>query len=288
MDRPLEVSRARLPEEAGAAGPARSLGQALWKTVVPAVAYTVPPALALFLLGLGWELYTWIDGTPEYILPAPTVVLERLFSDLGFFASEGLTTTWRALAGFAAGAAVAVVLAALMAHSLYLERTIYPLAVLAKVTPLVAVAPLLVIWFGFGAAPKVVIAALLAFFPILVNGVIGFRSVNPGALDFLRSLRASRWEVFWRLRAPSSLPYLFAAIRITIPFAIIGAMLAEWFSGDSGLGNVINVSQNNLDMPTLFGAVITLMVIGLLFTAAAALVERRALHWHESTMEGDS
>ncbi len=288
MDRPLERARASTPPGVDAARLARSLGAAVWKSSAPAAAYALPPALALFLLGLGWELYVRIDGTPEYVLPAPTVVLDRLFSDLGFFFSEGLTTTWRAVAGFAAGGAIAIALAALMAHSLYLERTIYPLAVLAKVTPLVAVAPLLVIWFGFGAAPKVVIAALLAFFPLLVNGVIGFRSVNPGALDFLRSLRASRWEVFWRLRAPSSLPYLFAAVRITIPFAIIGAMLAEWFSGDSGLGNVINVSQNNLDMPTLFGAVITLMVIGLLFTAAAALVERRALHWHESTMEGDS
>lgn len=247
--------------------------------------YVAPPFIALSLASVGWELYVRVDQTPEFVLPAPTVVLERLFNDLGFFIGEGLTTTWRALAGFLVGAIVAFLLAAVMAHSIFFERTIYPIAILAKVTPLVAIAPLLVIWFGFGPTPKIVIAALLAFFPILVNGVVGLRSINPGGLDFFRSLRASPWEIFWRLRFPSSLPYLFAAFRITIPFAIIGAMLAEWFSGDSGLGNVINVSQNNLDMPTLFSAVFTLMGIGLVLTGMATVIERRVLHWHESNLQ---
>lgn len=258
------------------------LTRPFWNKVLPLWSYLAPPAIALFLVSLGWELYVLVDQTPEFVLPAPTLVASRLFSDLDFFLAEGFTTTWRALAGFSVGAIVAFFLAALMAHSVFLERTIYPIAILAKVTPLVAIAPLLVIWFGFGPTPKILIAAMLAFFPILVNAVVGLRSINPGALDLFRSLKASPWELFWRLRFPSSLPYLFAAFRITIPFAIIGAMLAEWFSGDSGLGNVINVSQNNLDMPTLFSAVITLMGIGLVLTGLATFVEQRVLRWHES------
>jgi NitT/TauT family transport system permease protein len=165
-----------------------------------------------------------------------------------------------------------------------LERSLLPLAILVKVTPIVAVAPLFVIWFGFGAMPKVLIAALITFFPTLVNGVTGFRSVNPGAMDFLRSLRASRREIFFALRVPSSLPYLFAAFRVSIPLSVTGAVIAEWFSADRGLGSVIVVAHNDLDMPTLFGAIFALAFIGIGLTILVGLMERKALFWHESSV----
>ena len=137
------------------------------------------------------------------------------------------------------GAAVAFTGATLMAHSRFLERTLLPIAILVKVTPIVAVAPLFVIWFGFGSLPKIFIASLITFFPVLVNAMVGLRAVNPGALDFFRSLHASRTETYLKLRLPSSLPYLFAAFRISIPLSVIGAVVGEWFSGDRGLGSVI-------------------------------------------------
>ena len=186
---------------------------------------------------------------------------------------------------FLLGAAVALVGATLMAHSRVIERSLFPLAILVKVTPVVAIAPLFVIWFGFGPIPKVLIASLITFFPVLVNGVTGFRSVDRGALDFMRSLRATRKEVFLTLRVPSAMPYLFAAFRVSIPLSVIGAVVGEWFSADRGLGSVIIVAHSNLDMVTLFAAIFVLSFMGIVLTALVAVIERRALFWHESKYE---
>jgi NitT/TauT family transport system permease protein len=267
-------------------GPSKAAFSWRWtgERLLPALGYLVPTVIALTLAGVAWELWVRIGDKPVYILPAPSVVFERLSGDLSFFAREGATTLYEALAGFAIGSTVAILLGVAMAHSRFIEKSIFPLAILVKVTPIVAIAPLLVIWFGFGAWPKVLIAALLVFFPVMVNSVVGFRSVNPGALDFAHSLRASPLEIFWLLRLPSSLPYIFAAFRIVIPLAVIGAVIAEWFSAEAGLGSVIAVAHSDLDMPTLFSAVATLAVIGIGLTMLTWVIERRLLFWHESTL----
>ena len=166
---------------------------------------------------VAWEAWVRAAAIPVYIVPAPSAVITRLAGDFGFFALHGGITLAEALAGFALGAAVAFTGATLMAHSRFLERSLFPIAILVKVTPIVAVAPLFVIWFGFGSLPKVLIASLITFFPVLVNAMVGLRAINPGALDFFRSLHASRTETYLKLRLPSSLPYLFAAFRISIP-----------------------------------------------------------------------
>lgn len=245
--------------------------------------YLIPPALLLVALAIGWEVWTRVTNTPVYIVPAPSDILTRLFGDLAFFARHGGITLVEALAGFALGSSVAFVGATVMAHSRIMERSLLPLAILVKVTPVVAVAPLFVIWFGFGSFPKILIAALITFFPVLVNGLTGLRSVSPDTLDFFRSLNASRKEIFLKLRVPGSLPYLFAAFRISIPLSVIGAVVGEWFSGDRGLGSVIIVAHNNLDMPTLFSAIIVLAFIGISLTALTAFAEKRFLFWHESS-----
>jgi NitT/TauT family transport system permease protein len=146
----------------------------------------------------------------------------------------------------------------------------------------VAVAPLLVIWFGFGLWPKVCVAALISFFPFLVNSITGFRSVNPAVLEFVRSLRASPLEIFLKLRVPSALPYLFAALKVSLPLSLIGAVVAEWFSGDRGLGLVIFTANYQLDTPTLFAAICVLAVIGVALNLTASFLERRVLFWHEA------
>ena len=246
--------------------------------------YILPPAFAIAVAVAIWEGWVRASGVPVYIVPAPSVVIERLWGDFGFFALHGAITLAEALAGFALGAAVAFSGATLMAHSRFLERTLLPIAILVKVTPIVAVAPLFVIWFGFGSLPKVLIASLITFFPVLVNAMVGLRAVNPGALDFFRSLHASRAETYFKLRLPSSLPYLFAAFRISIPLSVIGAVVGEWFSGDRGLGSVIIVAHNNLDMPTLFSAILVLAFLGITLTIITAYIERKMLFWHDSTM----
>ncbi len=262
--------------------PAKRRGRAL----LGAAGYLVPPALALVIAAIGWELWTRLAGVAVYIVPPPSLILKRLFLDFGFFAREGAMTLAEAMAGFALGSLVALSGAVLMAHSKFLEKSLLPLAILVKVTPMVAVAPLFVIWFGFGSMPKVLIAALMTFFPVLVNAITGFRSVNPGALDFLHSVKASKTEIFFVLRLPSSLPYLFTAFRTAIALSVIGAVVAEWFSGEAGLGAVIIRAHNNLDMPTLFAAILTLAFIGITLTILVSLIEKRLLFWHESTLAG--
>ena len=248
----------------------------------PFIEYVLPPAVALVLACIGWEMWIRIKGTPVYILPAPSVVLERLFGDIGYFARQGWVTLYEAMLGFLLGSAIAIIGAVLMAHSRLLEKSLFPLAVLVKVTPMVAVAPLFIIWFGFGVMPKVGVAALITFFPVLVNGITGFRAVNPTVLAFLQSLHASRLEVLLKLRLPSALPYLFAAFKVSITLSLIGAIVGEFFGASKGLGYVISVSHNNLDMPSLFSAIIVLAILGSVLIIALSALERRLLFWHES------
>ena len=245
----------------------------------------LPALLGLTLVFVAWEAWIAIKDVQPYLVPAPSAVFVRLYEEPWLFIEEGLMTLEGALLGFAAGAGVALLLAVVMSQARLLERTIFPLAILVKVTPIVAVAPLLTIWFGFGLMPKVFIAGLIVFFPIMVNALIGFRSVNPNALALLESLSASRLEVFYRLRLPSSLPYLFAAFRFSIPLSVIGAVVAEWFSGDRGLGSVIYIANNNLDMETAFAGIFTLAVIGVGLFLITAAIERRFLFWHESAWD---
>ena len=252
--------------------------------LLPTLRYLAPPAIALVMLAIAWELLTHFADVKPYILPGPSLILRRFIGDLGYFAHHGATTLGEAMAGFGMGSAVAMVGATLMAHSRFLERSLFPLAVLVKVTPIVAVAPLFVIWFGFGSFPKVLIAAMITFFPVLVNAMMGLRSVNPGALDFFRSVHASKAEIFFKLRVPSSLPFLFAAFRIAIPLSVIGAVVGEWFTGDQGLGSVIIVAHNNLEMDTLFAAVLSLAFIGIGLTLLTSYLEKRVLFWHESSI----
>ena len=247
-----------------------------------ALGYLVPAAMAALVLMVGWELWVRLADVPVYIVPGPLKVLRRLFGDVGFFAGHGATTLMEAGAGFLLGSLVAVIAATLMAHSRLLERILLPLAVVVKVTPIVAIAPLFVIWFGFGSAPKILIAAIITFFPVMVNANVGLRAVDPGSLDLFKSLHASKTEILLKLRAPSSLPYLFAAFRIAVPLSVIGAVVGEWFTGDQGLGSVIIVAHNDLDTPTLFAAIFSLAIIGVSLTLATFYVEKRRLFWHDS------
>jgi NitT/TauT family transport system permease protein len=294
VERPARLAAVR-PEALKPAGPesaaeasavgkvARPLSLArLLRLACGAAGDLLPPVGTLLVAAGIWEAWVRLRDVPAYLVPAPSAVVARMAQDPAFFAREGLVTLQGALAGFALGSAVAIALAVIMAHSRFLEKSIVPLAILVKVTPIVAIAPLLAIWFGFGLVPKVFIAGLIAFFPVMVNGLMGFRSVNAGALELLQSLAASRLEVFLKLRVPSSLPYLFAAFKVSIPLSVIGAVVAEWFSGERGLGRVIQVANNNLDLDTAFGAIFSLAILGIGLYLLTAALERRLLFWHES------
>lgn len=242
----------------------------------------IPPLVALALVLGAWEAWVAIRDVKAYLLPAPSAVAAALIEDPGRYLEAARTSLGHALGGLAVGTGTAFALAVVMAHSRTLERAIYPLAILVKVTPVVAVAPLLIIWFGFGPMPKVLVAALITFFPMLVNAVTGLRSVDAAAHDFLRALDATRWQVFWKLRVPASLPYVLAALRISIPLSLIGAVVSEWMSGDGGMGQIILIDNGEFDTAGLFGAVAVLAAIGVVLTGLVSYIEHRVLSWHES------
>jgi NitT/TauT family transport system permease protein len=258
-------------------------GASLGRVMKGVATEVLPPLAALVILVGAWWAYVEIDNTPEYFLPAPDAVAEELLDRPEFYIENAWYTLKNALAGLAIGSFFALALAVAMAHSRLIEKSVFPMAIAIKVTPVVAIAPLFTVWWGFGEAPKVAVAALIAWFPMLVNGIVGFRSVEPAALDFMRSIDASTYKIFTKLRLPSSLPYLIAGLRVALPLSIIGAVVAEWFGSAEGLGRLIQISNANLDLPTVFAAVVVLAIIGVVLNMALSLVERGLLSWHAST-----
>lgn len=247
-----------------------------------ALAVAVPPIVALIVLVVAWEFWVREREIAEYLVPRPSAVFDALRDDPGRYVTAARESLTAALGGLIVASLGAFVLAVLMAHSRLLERALYPPALMLKLTPIVAVYPLFAIWFGFGVGPKIAIAALITFFPMLVNALIGLRAVDPAALDFMHALDASRWRVLWSLRLPSSLPYVFAALRISVPLSLIGAVVAEFLSGSSGMGQLILIANGDFDTPTLFGAIVVLATLGIVLTGIVAYIERRVLFWHES------
>jgi NitT/TauT family transport system permease protein len=237
-------------------------------------------AAAIAVIAVGLELWTSAFHVPGYLVPAPSAVAARFAADWPFFVREALVTVAEASGGFVVGTTVAFAIAAAMVRSRVLERTLFPLAILVKLTPIVAVAPLFTLWFGFGSAPKVAIAALITFFPMVVNAFVGLRSADPQEVAFLETLGATRAEIFRQLRVPSALPYLFSGARISLNLALIGAVIGEWTGADRGLGRVILVANANLDLATLFAAVLLLAAIGIAANALVGTAEQRVLHWH--------
>ena len=239
---------------------------------------------AIAVIAVALEIWTRATHVPGYLMPAPSAVVARFAGEWPFFMREAAVTIAEAAGGFVVGTLVAFAIAAAMVRSRVLERTLFPLAILVKLTPIVAVAPLFTLWFGFGSAPKVAIAALITFFPMVVNAFVGLRSADPEEVAFLETIGATRAEIFRYLRVPSALPYLFSGARISLNLALIGAVIGEWTGADRGLGRVILVANANLDLATLFAAVLLLAAIGIAANALVGTSERRVLHWHPAQL----
>jgi len=242
----------------------------------------LPPILFAVALLAAWQAWVSVREIEYYILPPPTDVARALAGEPGRYAEALAESLLTALSGLVLASTIAFALAVLMAHSRVLERAIYPPALLVKVTPIVAVYPLLLIWFGFGVWPRVVVAALITFFPMLVNAIVGLRAVDTSALDVLRVLDASKAQVFWKLRLPSSLPYVFAALRISVPLSLIGAVVAEFLSGAGGMGQLILIANGEFETDVLFAAVFVLAGAGIGITAIVSYVESRVLGWTQA------
>jgi NitT/TauT family transport system permease protein len=233
-------------------------------------------SLAAFLLA--WKLLTVVTGTPEYILPAPEAVWERGVSAIGsgILWEHLWATLTEVVPGFLLGAAVALGIGIALGKSVLVERVLSPYIVAAQAVPILALAPLLDIWFGGGLLARILVCALIVFFPIAIATMVGIRSADPRLAEMLRSLGATHAQVTRRLEIPSAMPVIFGGLRIGVTLSVIGAVVAEWVSASSGLGVLINIADQGLfDTPLMFVALAVLAIIGLSFYGLVLIAERR-------------
>lgn len=238
----------------------------------------IPVAATAAFVGL-WELVILAFGIKSYVVPSPPEVWAEFRADHHLLVANIWPTAYESLLGFAIGNGVAILLAILFVHSKPVERALLPAAVFVRTIPIVAIAPVLVIIFGTGYMPKILIAALISFFPTLVNMVRGFESVSPENLELFRVLSANRAEVFFKLRLFASLPYLFAALKIAATSAVIGAIVGEWVGSQRGLGYLIIQSTYNFRTPELYATMILAALLATAFLAVVSVAERAIVRW---------
>lgn len=243
------------------------------------------PAATVVVILVAWQVVVTGFGIPAYLIPSPGAVALQLVNKAGFLLSHSWVTTYETLGGFLLSILVGVPLAIAIVWSRALDRSITPLLVLSQTFPKVAIAPLLIIWFGLGILPKVLVSFLVAFFPVVISGVTGMRSVETEMLELVRVMRASRLQIFWKVRLPYALPQFFAGLKVAIAFAVVGAVVGEWVGADRGLGYLLLTANANLDTPLLFAVLVLLMLIGTALYYAIVWMERLVLPWHVSVRE---
>jgi NitT/TauT family transport system permease protein len=240
------------------------------------------PILLIGLLLVLWELAILVFRIPPYLIPAPLDVVKQLIAEWPKLLREGLVTTYATLGGFGLSIAFGIPMALMIAYSRTVESFVYPLLVFSQSVPKVAIAPLFVVWFGFGIIPKIIAAFLLGFFPIVVSTVVGFKSVDRDMLDLARSMKATKLQVFLRISLPQALPSIFAGLKVSVTLAVVGAVVGEFVGSNSGIGYVLQIANGNFDLPLMFAALTVLSLIGVLLFAAVDLVERTMIPWHAS------
>ncbi|MDE2515915.1 MAG: ABC transporter permease [Rhodospirillales bacterium] len=266
--------------------PALSAPPAPRRRKAKAVNGSLIAAIGVVVLLAAWDVSVRYLHTPSYILPSPAAVVHALASGLLVSPASPLgyyiplwSTLRNAALGFMAGAGLGLVLGSLMAESRVVEKLVMPYAFALQSLPKVAIAPLVVIWFGFGDGSKIAIAALLAFFPVLINSFTGLRATEPERIDLMRALSASRFETYRIVKLPSAAPFIFAGLDMAVVYALLGTIVAEFLGAQQGMGVVITQAESVTDVAGVFAALIILGVVGIVLHALVRRIERRVIHW---------
>jgi NitT/TauT family transport system permease protein len=250
-----------------------------------AAAILSPLAAVVGVLAL-WEIGVRAFGVPAYILPPPSTVAVVMQSKAPLLLAHGWVSTVEIVLGYVLSIAVGVPLA--LATFLWpaFARSVYPLLVSSQAVPKMAVAPLFIVWFGFGLLPKVLIAFLIAFFPIVISTVVGLAAIEPEKIHLARSMGLGAAATFFKIRLPNALPSIFGGLKVAITLAVVGAVVGEFVGGDAGLGYVLMSANGSMDTALLFAGLIGLTVIGVVFYLLIELAERLALPWRSSARDG--
>ncbi|AUZ33848.1 ABC transporter permease [Arthrobacter sp. PGP41] len=229
-----------------------------------------------------WQVLVTSLKVPTYILPLPTEVANTLWTERADLWNATLVTTFEVLTGFILAVLISVPVAMLIVSFKWFETIVYPFLVLLQTVPKIALAPLFVVWFGFGIVPKVLVTFLICFFPILLDTMTGLRSSSPEMASMVRSMGGGKWSIFTKVRLPAALPHLFSGLKVAITLAVVGAVVGEFVGATEGLGYLLLRANANLDTPLLFAAIVILTVLGLIVYYTVTLIERLAIPWHVS------
>jgi NitT/TauT family transport system permease protein len=270
----LEAREQRVAEPRDEGGVAKAL-KAAW----------LRPFLFLIFIVVAWDLAIRLFKIPAYQIPAPADVVAVLISDWPELLRQAWPTTYATVCGFLLSAAFGIPVAMLIAGSKTVESYVYPLLVFSQSVPKIAIAPLFVVWFGFGIIPKVISAFLLGFFPVVVSAVQGFKSVDPDMVDLARAMQGSRFHVFCAVNLPHAMPAIFSGLKVSVTLAVVGAVVGEFVGSNSGIGYVLQRSIGTFDLPTMFAALVILALLGVILFWIVDRIERLVIPWHVSQRE---
>lgn len=265
---------------AASAGGARHANERTRPALRQVLQEVTPVIAAAVLFVVVWQLIVIIGGYQPFILPGPMLVAERFVTGWtdGIIGPHFVTTLSEVLLGLLVGATAGILTGILLARSRLAARMLSPYIVAAQATPILALAPLIALWFGTGLNSRMLICALICFFPISVGTMVGIRSVDPRLVELGRSLRATRWQRLARIEVPSALPQILGSLRIGVTLAVVGAIVAEWAGGDRGLGVLINLSRGSMfDIPLMFATLVTIALLGVVLYLIVVAVERRLI-----------
>ncbi|AXK84778.1 ABC transporter permease [Nocardia farcinica] len=261
---PVRPRRRKLP-------PLSSLWSTVWR----------PLALVAALV-VAWWVVTEFELVEPYILPSPAETWRTTVDNSAYLLENTWVTTYETVVGFVIAALIGEAVALVMIYSRSVERTMYPLILFAQVIPKIAIAPLFIVWLGFGTSPKILVAVLMAFFPIVISGMAGLRSVDPEILELTSTMGAGNWKTFVKVRFPASLPQLMSGLKIAATLAVTGAVVGEFVGANEGLGYVILQANGNIDTAMLFAALIIMSLLGIILFAIIEIAEQFLIPWHAS------
>lgn len=227
-----------------------------------------------------WQIAVTVLEVPTYLLPAPTEIIVSIRDNFSDLLQHGWVTTYEMVLGYLMAIAISVPLAVAITASPRFDRFITPILLFSQTIPKIAIAPLFLVWFGFGPFPKILVAFLISFFPIVIDTTIGLKSVSPEMLDLVRSMGATKLQVFLKIRLPTSLPYMFGGLKVAATLAVVGAIVGEFVGADKGLGYLLLIANSYLDTPLLFAAIVGLTTLGIILFYIIEGLERLLIPWH--------
>jgi NitT/TauT family transport system permease protein len=243
---------------------------------------SLPGILSVFGVIVIWELAVRFLNIKEYVLPSPSASVVAIFTNWNAISKNLFTTLYEIGLGFGVTVLVSIPIATLISYSRTFEKTLYPFMVFLQLIPKVAIAPLFVIWFGFGVMPKVLMVFLLSFFPLLMDSVAGLQSLNPRLYSMSRTMSDSEWKFYWKIKLPNALPHIFSGLKTSISMATVGAVVAEFLGADSGLGYLLLRANGDINTKLLFAILIVLCIMGMVFFMLVGFIEKRIIPWHVS------